>query len=625
MKARMTRGRTGADLALSRAMYWVVILAAIFFNQGHTLQAQQVTAAITGRVADPSDAVIPGAKVTAKDVARGTVWTTETNTEGLYNLPRVPVGTYEIRVEAPGFQTAVHPPIELVLNQTAPVDVQMNLGQVTQTVEVTGAPPLLSTDTMQLGTVIQSQPVAALPLSTRYYVELTLLAPGSVHPNPQEMSAGTGSGFGAGRPYINGNREQANNFLLDGLDNNQVSDNLIGYTPIPDAIEEFNMITNNAPADFGSFQGGIVSVSIKSGTNVIHGNVFEFIRNDKLNAVNWGTNWSTPPDPATGEVPRAKMRWNTFGGTVGGPIKKERVFYFGDYSGSRFDNPASVGTLNVFTGAERGGNFGFLCTDGFDANGLCLSQTDPTKAGRQLYDPSCGGLGCSGGPRTFFPNNQIPLSRIDPVAANLFASSLYPAAINSDLRNNQLNTSRSAINRNQFDAKIDANLTEKDRVYGRYSWSKTERPGTNSFPLFFNSFGHAPTDNIVLNWTRTLSPTFVNEARIGVNYVKVTDGGDPKGSGNIGQDLGIAGSNDRGPGLLGLNFNGGIASNIGSGNIGTQELFADTGIQLEDTVILTRGRHTMHAGFQFQRQRINSFYAGNYGRTGNINFDGRWT
>src|SRR2546426_8835010 len=205
----------------------------------------------------------------------------------------------------------------------------MNLGQVTQTVEVTGAPPLLSTDTMQLGTVIQSQPVAALPLSTRYYVELTLLAPGSVHPNPQEMSAGTGSGFGAGRPYINGNREQANNFLLDGLDNNQVSDNLIGYTPIPDALEEFNMITNNAPAEFGNFMGGIVSATLKSGTNAFHGDVWEFFRNDKLNANQW-ENKINPSSPA---IPRAPVRWNMFGGTLGGPVLKNKLFFFVDYQG----------------------------------------------------------------------------------------------------------------------------------------------------------------------------------------------------------------------------------------------------------------------------------------------------
>src|SRR5207249_4080295 len=177
--------------------------------------------------------------------------------------------------------------------------------------------------------------------------------------------------------------------------------------------------------------------------------------------------------------------------------------------------------------AERQGDFGFLCDGGFDANGLCKSQpqsvgydSNNPATGNQLYDPSCGGSGCSGGSRTFFPFNKIPSDRIDAVAANLFASSLYPAPINSDLRNNQVNTARGAINRDQFDGKIDANPTEKDRFFGRYSWSRTDRPATNSFPLFFNSFGHAPTHNSVFNWTRTASATLVNEARIGVNYVK---------------------------------------------------------------------------------------------------------
>ena len=171
-----------------------------------------------------------------------------------------------------------------------------------------------------------------MPLLTRNYIQLALLAPGSVNPDPQTLTSGDGP-LGAGRPYINGNREQANNFLLDGMDNNQVSDNLVGFTPSVDAIQEFSLITQNASAEFGNFQGGIISASIKSGTNSYHGNVFEFFRNDVLNANNWANNFQGLPKPA--------LRWNMFGATFGGPIVKNKLFFFVDYQGQRFDHPAS--------------------------------------------------------------------------------------------------------------------------------------------------------------------------------------------------------------------------------------------------------------------------------------------
>ena len=175
---------------------------------------QQVTAAITGVVTDPSGAPIANATVTAKDMERGTVWTTQTNEAGVFNLPRLPIGNYEIRVEAKGFQTAVHPAIQLEINQTARVDIPMTIGQVSETVEVSAASPLLQTETTQLSTVIGSKTNEDLPLASRNYVQLTLLAPGTVHPDPSSFTAPMTTASG-GRPYVNGNREQANNFLLD--------------------------------------------------------------------------------------------------------------------------------------------------------------------------------------------------------------------------------------------------------------------------------------------------------------------------------------------------------------------------------------------------------------------------
>jgi len=593
----MRRRRHPEQLFADCSVWLIVVLVGIVLSFPANTWGQQVTASITGKVIDPSSGIIVGAKVTAKDLDRGTLLTTETNASGFYNLPRVPIGSYEIRVEVTGFQTAIHPAVHLELNQTARVDFVMQLGEVTQTVEVTGATPLLQTDTMQLGSVINSKTNEDLPLATRNYIQLTLLAPGSVNPNPQTLTNGQTTANG-GRPYVNGNREQANNFLLDGLDNNQVSDNLVGYAPSPDAIQEFNMITNNAPADFGNFQGGIVSTTIKSGTNQLHGSAFEFFRNDVLNANTWEGNWSGSPRP--------KVRWNMFGGSAGGPIVKDKLFFFGDYQGERFNNPASTSPISVFTAAERQGDFSQLLTE----------------RGIQLYNPF---LRDAGGNRVPLPNNQIPAELIDPVARSLFASNLYPLPVNGNLQNNQFNTTSSKTVGDQFDAKIDANLSTVDHVFVRYSQSRQNNPSTNSFPLFFDSFFDAPTHNGVGNWTRTLSPHLVNEVRIGVNRVLVNNGGVDKGLGSVAEQLGIQNGNDRGPGLLALNFGAALVNNIGSANIGTQQLFADTVYQYEDALILTHGRHAVHAGFQYWRQQLNTFYAGNNGRTGFMSYTGKFT
>src|SRR5215467_5585007 len=265
--------------------------------------AQEVTANVVG---------------TITDTARGVNYTTKTNDVGAFNLSRLPVSNYTVKASAAGFQTAAYPAFTLVLNQTARVDMQLKVGQVTETVEVTGAAPVLQTDTTQVSTIVDSTSADRLPLATRNYVQLTLLSPGSVSPDPANFNNGDNTANGA-RPYINGNREQSNNFILDGLDNNQVSDNLLGYTPSPDAIQEFNLITSNASAEFGNFQGGIISTTIKSGTNGFHGDLWEFFRNDKLNSNSW-ENGFKGINQGTGPLPKPALRWNMFGGTVGGPV-----------------------------------------------------------------------------------------------------------------------------------------------------------------------------------------------------------------------------------------------------------------------------------------------------------------
>jgi len=564
----------------------VLLLPGILFSFLPVLQGQEVTATITGIVTDPSGAAVVGAKVTAKDLDRGTAFPTTTNGDGFYNFPRLPIGRYEVRAENPGFQTSVQPDITLQLNQSARVDLQLKVGDVNQTVEVTSAAPILQTETTQLGTVIDARTNTQLPLATRNYVQLTLLAPGSVHPNPSGFQNGQTTGNSA-RPYINGNREQANNFILDGIDNNQVSDNTVGYTPSPDAIQEFNLITQNASAEFGNFMGGIVSTSIKAGRNEFHGNVFEFFRNDKLNANQWSNNLIGAKKPI--------VRWNNFGATLGGPIKRNRLFFFVDYQGERLNTPSTV-SFTVLTPLERQGNFSQL-----------LSQNIV------IRDPRTG---------IPYPNNTIPAAQLSRAALGIVNSQYYPLPTNNNLASNQIQNSAITTTADQGDARLDWSASDKDRVYGRYSQSALSFPTIRSQPLTYDSFNENPTKSGALDWTRTISPALVNDFRIGVNYVTINNGTAPSSLPDLNAQAGIPGvpSNI----LAGFSFpNNSFISGIGSSNV--YQLFADTVIQYGDTAILTKGAHTMRFGFQGWRQRVNTFYSGNNGLNGTFTFNGQYS
>src|SRR5215471_2981746 len=466
-------------------------LAPVFLN------AQEVSAGITGRVTDPSSAAIVGANVTAKDLARGTVWPTKTNEDGIYAFPRVPAGDYEVSVEAPGFKKFVQERLHLDVNQRARLDVPMVLGATQESVSVSAEAALLQTDTTQVGTQINPETIDHAALISRNPVALTLLAPGVVTPNPGTFNDGRRS-LSGGRPYVNGNREEGNNFLLDGVDNNLTSENQTAYQPNPDAIAEFRMITNNASAEFGNFQGGIINVVIKSGTNQFHGTAFEDLRNDKLNANSWANNWKTNPT-----IPRTILRWNQFGGTIGGPIFKDKLFFFADYQGLRKDLPPVTTSFTVMPADFRQGDFSRLL--------------DPANGGIQLYNPFSAD---AAGNRAPFPNNQIPVSLFSPAVKNLFANTAYyPLPLNSALRFNQVNSAGSYVNSDQGDFKLDWKIDAKDDFSGRYSKGRQDNPSTNSFPLGYNTFFIAPFQNGVLNWTRTFSPTLVNEARFGVNDI----------------------------------------------------------------------------------------------------------
>jgi hypothetical protein len=611
----------------STALALCCLTLALLIGGANVAFAQEVTATISGTVTDQSNAAVVGATVTAKSVERGTTYTGQSNDAGLYRIAQLPVGTYDLRVEKTGFQANLYSTLVLHENQVARIDVELKVGQVSQTVEVTGEAPVLKTEATQVDTIINAATNDNLPLASRNYVQLTLLAPGSVTTDPGSFTSGSNTTSYGSRPLINGNREQANNFLLDGMDNNQVSDNLLGYTPAPDAIQEFNLVTNNASAEFGNFMGGIVSVTVKSGTNSFHGDIWDYLRNDALNANSWSNNYNTV-NGAWAPLPKAKLRWNMFGGTVGGPIIKNKLFFFADYQGQRYSIPASASTFSVFTAAERQGDFGALCSAGFDVTGKCLASGAKNV---QLYNPcasfsqACTPSSTPGAPRQIFPFNRIPTAMMSPVAGNLFTSPLYPAAIGSGLQQNAVNSNSQSYNYDQGDVKIDWKPNEKDSISYRFTRANQTNPSTYSYALYGNGLATVPIYNTVGEWTRMINPSLVNNVRFGWSHVTVDTGTAWNSNvGAFGDTLGIGNGNPAGiAGAPSLEFGNSLVTNIGQ-RVTTQN-FDDHVWQAEDSVTWMRGRHTIKMGGQFFHQTIKTFYAGNNGELGYLAYDGRFT
>lgn len=582
---------------------------------------QEVTANIVGTVTDPSGAPIKGAAVAATDVDRGTVWNDSTNEAGAYNLLRLPIGSYTVKVTAAGFQTVAHAPFTLVLNQTARVDVQMKVGTVSTSVEVISTAPLLQTETTEVSTLIDANTNVSLPLASRNYLQLTLLAPGATNVDPNGMRRANNM-LDSGRPYINGNREQANEYLVDGILNSEDKNNETGYQPTPDAIQEFNLITQNASAEFGNYQGGVVSVSTKSGTNRFHGGLYEFLRNDALDAHEASDGWTQGVNngqlgyDARGVANKTELRYNQFGGTIGGPIIKNKLFFFADYQGQR-QVLAGPTPAQLLTTKARAGDFGQLCTDfggSFDGSGICTGATSATA---QLVYPN--------GPNAGLPipyNNLVAAGyTIDPVASAIFASKYYPVpALDSLASNNLFYKSGSNLNNNQGDLKIDYNYSERDHIFGRWSQMDLNQP-TFTGCVFCNSGAvegsDGPVRNAVVNWTHTFRSNLLNEARFGFNAVRFNQTLTPTSSlGNISETLGIAGGNAQAPGLVQLNITG---NNGGAAGLGLQNLvqiFHSTQGQFEDNLIFTHGRHQIKTGFQFVRERQDYIYPGNNGALG---------
>jgi hypothetical protein len=585
---------------MSKNIILLVVTLALFASLA---PAQTITASITGNASDPSGATVPNGAVTATNTETNVRTTTTTNSEGIYTFPFLRVGNYTITMEAKGFKKSVVGPFNVEANQIARIDVKLELGDTSVTVEVTDVGPLLQTETQATGDTLSSTKLTSLPLNGRNFASLTLLIPGAVSTSPTAMNTASRFQGSGSRPQVNGNREQTNNFILDGVDINQSVDNQIGYQPNVDALEEVKVVTGNAGAEFGNVGGASVVMSLKSGTNQYHGNVFEFLRNDKLDANGFFNN--------RGNVKKQAQRQNIFGGTFGGPIQKNRTFFFVDYEQTerRIAGPA---TASVAPAAWRTGDLSQL---------LAVNN-------QIIRDPVTGTTIAT---RTPFPNNQIPVSRFSPTARFLFSNpNLYPLPNNNGtgtlgVGGNYIGASRNYLSNKQGDAKLDYRISDKDNLMFRYSKGMYETFGSQAaIPTFMTTGNNGPTWSAVANWTRTWSANLVSDNRFSYSLIgiddKVLDW-----SGLLGADgnskFGIPGGQFI-PGLSSFNLGGSLS---GLGNLALTANTRDNKFQFQSNNTYQSGAHVLKFGINLMRNRANRYYAGNNGALGSFVYNGAYT
>ncbi len=601
---------------------------------------QIVNATLYGTVSDPTGAAVPEAGVTALDTATGIATRTTTEVSGNYILPSLPPGTYTITVEKTGFKATVLSGIQLLVNQQAVVNVQLQVGAVSTQVEVRSAAPLVETTTASVGTVIGQQQVVDLPLNLRRIGALATLVPGTTPDNGGFAAQQFGSPFSETSFAANGAKTSSNGIAIDGVESTNLTFGGYGLQPPPDAVEEFKIQTNIYHAAFGRYAGSTMNVATKSGTNELHGTVYEFLRNDKLDARNFFATNQT--NPLTGvEIPgsaRPEFRRNQFGFAVGGPIRKNKLFFFGNYEGVHLIKGLSLGSL-VPTDAEKAGDFSSFLT-GQTIN-LCAASGSSAPSNLnfdsgQLFDPASESLfTCPQNPATptvapptVLAGNPIPgnkITTIDSVAQKVLPFYLEP---NRPGFPNFVNQQPRVRNDHQFDIRIDHNFGPKDQLFGRYLFGQSHIKDTTLAFTTLPGFGdkiYYRGQNVALSWTHTFGPHLLNEARFG--FQRNFDIADcekcPRGSGFT-ESFGIKGlhaisaAQEDFPWFGFVNFAG-----IGDSNYRPVES-NDMVEKYQDTVTWTHGRHTVVVGADLPFWQSLATQAP-FSQDGRFSYDGRYS
>ncbi len=575
------------------------------------IYAQTITGSVTGVVTDSSGAEVPHATVVAKNLATGIETTATTNASGEYDIRFLQIGQYVVTISNAGFRSFQTQPFTLEVNQTAKVDGALSVGQANESVEVSDQlQPILDTENATVTTTFTANTIENLPLNGRNFSSITMFLPGAVATDPAGMSGANGierDTNQSGQVSVNGNRNQTNNYLLDGIEINETINNVIGYNPSPDAIENLTVITSNAGAEYGNVNGGDVVAVLKSGTNHLHGSAFAFLENHNLDANDWANNFSG--------VAKPNYTQTIFGGTLGGPILKDKLFFFADYEGARY-HLGGTDTASVLPQAYRNGDFSRL-----------LAGSHPLQLTH--FVPGVG--------RVPYANNQVPIT--NPVAQYLFAHpEYYPLPNKADSgaygQDNYIGASKITRRNDQADVKIDFKLSSRDTMNVRYSQGEASDatpnvplaitfPGTNSYPF----------KGIAINEVHTFCPSIINEFRAGWSRVRWVQGVPQDSTGNFASGNSLVGINYAQPyqGFTDQDFS---ASQGGTGN---ETYFSSVGtagggsslinniFTYGDNVTFLLHKHTVRTGVEILRYQQNNFYPGNQGVMGLEQYAGAFT
>ena len=570
-----------------RNLFLFILAACLVFCMASPSMAQEATAKILGTVSDQQDALLPGARVTVTNSATQASRETTTDKDGYFEISSLPIGTYLVTVEHPGFKKAVTDALKLQINQSQKFAIKMEIGDASATVDVSSQAELVETTNPTLGSSITGRSIVDLPLNGRNVLSLALGRPGVTENNPTD----TGAGFF----NIAGGRADSVTFLLDGGVNNNLLNNGVVYNPNPDAVAEFRILTSNYTAEYGRNGGGIVSVVTKSGTNKFHFDLFEFLRNDKLNANSFFNNRNG--------VPREILKRNQFGFDVGGPITipkvvhgKDRLFFFTSYQGQRQVQNRTTAVVTVFTPAELKGDFSRSGPGGGpDPLVVDFLQT------HALYQPNPA-LAAQG-----------IIGRIDPIAQKYITGGLVASSPSGSLASQ----GKAVDNRDELTMRFDANVTSKNIFAVTLGTSRNpnilpfgtvgatnDNPNTAGFPIL----GHQDRRFANIAYTRLFSSTFINDFRFTAQR-SVTGQAIPGSKLPTPAQLGIGITPDNPTGPVRMEFLNKDTS-LGFSPQGPTTLINNT-FTFADTASWTKGKHALKFGggySPFQNNTVYDFY-----------------
>lgn len=558
------------------------------------LAAQTTAGQITGLVADPSGAPVVGATVNAVNSATGVSRQTMTNETGNYTVPLLEPGVYTLTVRHDGFRTAERVGITLSVNALVRLDFTLTLGSLSESVSVTADLPLLQTGESSLRSVVDNRKIVELPLNGRNPFDLIFLAPGTQAYRRTNLP---GNNIPLSNLSINGGPSMANEVLLDGIPGTSPQYNQFTVIPSIDAVQEFEVKTNNMSAEFGRTAGGVVNVVMKSGTNTLHGTVYDFLRNDALDSNSWLNNRTAQGKPA--------FRFNQFGASVGGPVRKDKTFYFFNYEGMRRTTGRTF-LFSVPTAAQRAGDF---------------SQTR-AQNNRQIdvYDPLTAHAAGGGFQRDLFPGNRIPASRFNAVSNKVLPHWAAPNIAGDPVTgiNNFIANKPEKYSVNQLNARMDHSFSNANRIFGRFSWNESlvtppvlyESPAANpsSGPQLFTQ------RNLAINDTHSFSPATFATFRVG--WTRLRDHNNPFDTNFDSTQLGFSRSfREAQPAAVfpSITVNGYSVANIGFGtsSIGPVNSTIINNISnaytAQSDVTHTRGNHVFKAGFEYRLFRSGGF------------------